>query len=275
MRLHWIVAATVATVAGAAGLQGQTTGRHPRPLAGVDHVPVAVRDLKQAGETYRKLGFALKPGTPHANGITNLHAKFPDGTEIELITAPRATDALTSTYIEHLKQGEGPAFLALHARDQAAAGRMFPPEHPARRYIFFGGLNRSPTDRPEHFQHANTAEALVSVWLAANDFSAERDLLRRSDVPIATEDAFVPRLVRTPVARFEQSSIVLLPATHQRVAGRRIVGASIAVRSLDAVANALRAGGIPPEAVTTVSHVRSVFVSPDATHGWWIEFREK
>jgi hypothetical protein len=270
--IGWVVVA--AAVAGAvAGVQGQAAGR--AVLAGVDHVPVAVRDLRQAGETYRRLGFVLKPGTPHANGISNLHAKFPDGTEIELITVPRATDALTTTYVEHLKQGDGPASLAFHAPDQAVAAQMFPREHPARRYIFFGGLNRSPTDRPEHFQHPNTAESLVSVWLAADDFRAERDLLRRSNVPIATEDAFVPRLVSAPVVRFERSSVVLLPASHQRVAGRRIVGATVAVRSLGGAAQALRAGGIPPQALTTVSHVKSVFVSPDAAHGWWIEFREK
>ena len=264
-----------AIVAWVVGLQSQTPGRRPGLVAGVDHVPVAVRDLKQAGETYRKLGFALKPGTPHANGLSNLHAKFPDGTEIELITAPKVTDALTGTYIEHLTQGDGPAFLALHAPDQAVAAQTFPREHTARRYIFFGGLNRSPTDRPEHFQHPNTAEALVSVWLAADDLSAERDLLRRSGVAVSTEDVFVPGRERAAVARFQASSLVMLPGRHQRVAGRRIVGATVAVRSIEAVANALRAGGFPQQAVTTVSHVRSVFVSPDVTHGWWIEFHQK
>jgi hypothetical protein len=48
-------------------------------VLGIDHVPVAVADLESAGEQYRALGFALKPGRPHANGIQNLHAKFPDG----------------------------------------------------------------------------------------------------------------------------------------------------------------------------------------------------
>jgi hypothetical protein len=262
------------TVAMLAGLQGQTTGRLPAVLTGVDHVPVAVRDLKLAGDTYRRLGFVLKPGTPHPNGISNLHAKFVDGTEIELITAPRATDALTGTYVDHLKQGDGPAYLALHATDQAAAARMFPRGHAARRYIFFGGLNRSPTDRPEHFQHPNSAESLAGVWLAADDFSAERDLLERSGIPLTTGEAFVPGREPAAFARFATSWLVLLPERHQRVAGRRIAGATVGVRSLDAVTRALRAGGIPSRAITTVSHLKSVFVSPEATHGWWIEFRE-
>ena len=49
-------------------------------VAGLDHVPVAVRDLEAAAADYRRLGFVLKPGRPHANGIRNVHAKFADGT---------------------------------------------------------------------------------------------------------------------------------------------------------------------------------------------------
>jgi hypothetical protein len=65
---------------------------------GLDHIPIAVADLERAAERYRALGFALKPGRPHENGIRNEHAKFTDGTELELITAPAARDELTSTY---------------------------------------------------------------------------------------------------------------------------------------------------------------------------------
>jgi hypothetical protein len=40
----------------------------------------------------------------------------------------------------------------------------FPYGH-ALGYVFFAGLNQSPTDRPEHFAHANTAFRLEGVWL--------------------------------------------------------------------------------------------------------------
>ena len=62
------------------------------PQMGLDHVVIAVNDLERAAERYRALGFSLKPGRPHSNGIRNFHAKFPDGTELELLTAPEARD---------------------------------------------------------------------------------------------------------------------------------------------------------------------------------------
>jgi hypothetical protein len=42
-------------------------------LLGLDHIPVGVSDLERAGATFGGLGFALKPGRDHANGIRNAH----------------------------------------------------------------------------------------------------------------------------------------------------------------------------------------------------------
>ena len=112
-------------------------------VQGLDHIPIAVNDLAAAADHYRALGFSLKPGRPHENGITNQHVKFRDGTELELITAPAARDALTTTYRRHLAEGDGPAFLALYApvRDRAP-DRLSDP----LQYTFFGGgTRRQPT----------------------------------------------------------------------------------------------------------------------------------
>src|SRR5262245_4051661 len=68
-------------------LAAPALGADEKPIAGLDHIPTAVRDLGAASARYRALGFALKPGRLHDNSILNNHAKFPDGTEIELITA--------------------------------------------------------------------------------------------------------------------------------------------------------------------------------------------
>jgi hypothetical protein len=239
-------------------------------LAGLDHVPVAVNDLDAAAARYRALGFALKPGQPHANGIRNWHAKFPDGTEIELITAPEARDALTTTYRRHLAEGDGPAFLALHAPGASPAGRV--PDLPP--YIFFGRLNHSPTDRPEHFAHANTATSLGAVWLAADDFSAERRLLAAAGIRSTRAEVRVPERITAEVARFPAGELWLLPAAHQLVRGRRIVGLTVRVRSLDAVRQQLLA----IQGVTTVGGGASddrVFVPPDVALGYWLEFRRE
>ena len=237
------------------------------PLArGIDHVPVAVANLERAGERYRELGFTLKPGRPHANGIRNLHAKFSDGTEIELITAPAAADALTRVYRQHLRNGDGPAFLALFAAQDIDVGRRLEDDRvPVPPYVFFGSGQASPTDRPEHFAHANSAYTITRVWLAGNDLSAERRLLAALGATFRRERVEFPDPVDAELAEFPLGSVALLPAQHQVVRGRPIAGITVAVRDLATAAR------FAPGARRSS---RSVFVDPRRALGYWLEFRQ-
>ena len=236
---------------------------------GLDHIPIAVADLERAAERYRALGFVLKPGRPHENGIRNEHAKFADGTELELITAPAARDDLTSTYRKHLAAGDGPAFLAFHVPAIGEADRKSAPP-----YVFFGGLNRSPTDKPEHFAHPNGAEALIGVWLADDDLSSERKLLQAMGATIERREVHVPEAVTTDVARLFEDEVVLLPGRFQRVPGRRIVGATVAVRNVETARRLVeRAAGASLHGGSGAGS-KSVFIPPDASHGLWLELRQ-
>src|SRR5690242_21485971 len=89
-------------------------------VLGVEHTPIVVGDLEKAQADFRAMGFAIKPGRPHADGIRNAHVKFPDGTELELITAPAPVDALTSEYYARQQRGDGPVYFGLMAPDHAA-----------------------------------------------------------------------------------------------------------------------------------------------------------
>lgn len=233
-------------------------------VAGLDHVPIAVADLEAAAASYRRLGFVLKPGRPHANGIRNLHAKFADGTELELITAPAARDALTRVYRRHLEGGDGPAFLALYA---PAGGAAPPADRPD--YVFFGPRNRSPTDRPAHFAHPNTAESLAAVWLAGADLARERRLLVDAGATVVERAVHVPDPVAASVARLPEGEILLLPAARQVESGRPIVGVTLRVRSLASAKRVLAAGG-----VSVREGASAIFVPPEAAHGLWIALRE-
>jgi catechol 2,3-dioxygenase-like lactoylglutathione lyase family enzyme len=258
-------------------------------VTGLDHIPIAVGDLTRAADDYRALGFALKPGRPHDDGIQNQHVKFADGTELELITAPEARDALTATYRRHLVRGDGPVFMALFAPDMALAderlsalrvpharnggGIDFPAEA-ALDYLFLAGRNQSPTDLPEHFAHANTAESLIRIWLAGDNLSRERQLLRGLGATLTEGNLRVPERVRATLARLREGDVLLLPGSQQLVAGRRVVGATLRVGSLDATRAILgRNQPALPEIVVTPGG-RSVFLAPSRTHGLWLEFLE-
>lgn len=288
----WIVTAATLGTCGAASADGLDAKSHGDTslILGLDHIPIVVTDLTAARERYRQLGFTLKPGRPHDNGIRNAHVKFGDGTEIELLTVDATRDALAHEYLGHLAQGDGPVFVSLFApemdrvaRHFDAAGRVYLrapgtlvfPEHDSLRYIFFGQRNHSPTDRPEHFRHANGAEALIGVWIAGDPLEAERALLAGLGFAAREAKVHAPRAVAAEVAELAQGNVVFLPRSHQRVPERRIVGATIRVASIERAQRTLAGGASKPTPILRTEHAASIFVSPEIAHGIWLEFRQE
>lgn len=252
---------------------------------GLDHIPIAVRDLEAASATYRALGFSLKPGRPHANGIRNVHVKFPDGAGLELLTVPAAVDPLSATYTKMIRAGDGPAFLAFHARDTAAlhtalsaGGYAFDDTNgltdlrtPALAYLFWVADNRSPTDRPEHFAHSNGAKALGAVWIATDDAEALARLLVQLGGRRTQRDVLAPAPIAATVVTLNEGDVFIVPARHQILKGRPIIGASFRVSDLSTVRQALTRGRIAPW--TGPGSTDRVVVEPSKAHGLWLEFR--
>jgi catechol 2,3-dioxygenase-like lactoylglutathione lyase family enzyme len=234
------------------------------PLVGIDHMPLAVRNLEQATNDYRRLGFAIKPGRFHANGIENNHIKFPDGAGIELLTAAEARDELSSDYVAFLKQGEGPAYLGFHARDferfvatldEAGIGHtsvdgLMQLTDPTLGFLFFLKDNRAPNDKPEHFAHPNGARAVAGVWLAMADPKPLIRVFTALGAVAHQQRVLTPEPIDATVLDIDQGRIVLLPASRQIIPGRPIVGEEYRVSRQD--------GG------------KDVFFAPAQTHNIWL-----
>jgi len=251
---------------------------------GLDHIPVAVRDLDAAQATYRALGFSLKPGRPHANGIRNAHVKFPDGAGLELLTVPAAVDPLSTKYMNMIRAGDGPGFLAFHARDPEAlhaalraggyafsdAGALTDLQSPELGFLFWVQDNRSPTDRPEHFAHPNGATALRAVWLATDQGDTLARLLVQLGGRQERRRVFAPDPADAVVVALAEGEVIILPASHRLLPGRPIIGASFRVRDLATVRRALAAGGV--SRWTGPAAAERVVVEPSKAHGLWLEF---
>jgi hypothetical protein len=277
--IRWAAVAGVACVLSAQ----RAPGLEP-PRIGLDHLPVAVRDLEAASATYRALGFALKPGRPHANGIRNAHVKFPNGAGIELLTVPAAVDPLSTKYVEMIRAGDGPAFLSFHARNTAAlhaalraggypfsdAGGLTDLQSPELGFLFWIQDNRSPTDRPEHFAHPNGATALGAVWIATGDGDGLARLLVALGGRQERREVLAPDTVEATVITLAEGDVFILPARHQLLPGRPIIGASFRVRDVATVRRALAAGRVSPR--TGLELAERLVVEPSKAHGLWLEF---
>ena len=251
---------------------------------GLDHIPLAVADLEQAAANFTKLGFVIKPGRPHDDGIRNSHVKFPTGEGIELITAGTPTDALAREYVDWLKGGDGGAFWAIYSPDLAgltadlAARRLDPvnadhvvtfSQTALSHRFFFGDRLRSPTDGPKVWAHPNTAYELKAVWLAGATEQAQL-LISLGAAPAG--ESCAPFAKTAAILRFPgEGDEVMIAQGLDRPQARSIVGATVMVKSLATARAVLDAN--------TVAYVagckgQSIWINPSGANGLWLEMRE-
>src|ERR1700722_6636170 len=258
MKAYLLVLPALFSLIAAAAVAGGVSASDPSPgpsIVGIDHIPVAVTDLDAASERYQALGFTLKPGRLHADGIRNNHVKFHDGSGIELISPPpNPSDDLTADYIARIAEGDGPTYLSFHARDteklvaalQAASidfkrDDFITLADPRLKFLFFDQDNRSPTDRPEHFVHANSAMAMTSVWLALDEPTRQSlaKVLLALGAVVNPKTVYVPSPTKADVWSVQNGTIVVLPKSRELRAGRSIVGVAFEVRDFTAAARYL------------------------------------
>ncbi|NNE35081.1 MAG: hypothetical protein HKN13_07595 [Rhodothermales bacterium] len=258
-------------------------------IVGIDHIPIAVRNLDEAVRTYQSLGFAIKEGRPHENGIRNKHIKFPDGTELELISIDSVGDDLAAEYAAFAARGEGPAFVALYASNIDSLSALladsgirhlankrsitFPADHP-QRYLFFGPRQKSPTDRSEHFNHSNGAQTVMGVWLAPAMTASLRKIGRAIGVDLSVPGVSPHGVGESRTERLEEGFVRIFSADKQRIPGRPILGVTVRV---DNIWNTLRVlqrviGSVPTVKVAPAG--RSLTLKPEQAHGIWLQFLE-
>ena len=260
----------------------------PPTVQGLDHIPVAVTDLDQATADFSSLGFVIKPGRPHDDGIRNRHVKFPNGGGIELITASNPTDDLAREYVDWLKGGSGPAFWSLYSSNLDGVTKVLAqqgleptdhgdlvnfPQHVMPHRLFFADRLRSPTDGPQYWSHPNTAYRLAGVWIAGT--ASELGLLPAlgltpSDRPHCSP---FPRHVITWVIPGEGDEVLVVPGV-SRPADRSIVGMTVLVEDISVARKVLRANKVrftEPKGCAGLS----LWIAPASAQNVWLELHER
>src|SRR5262249_26561038 len=136
---------------------------------------------------------------------------------------------------------------------------------PALQFLFFVRDNRAPSDRPEHFAHANSARAMTAVWVALDDAAPLSQLLLALGAVQSRHTVFVPEPVEATVFGLESGRVIVLPKSHQLIDGRPVVGVTFQVAELGR--------GIDGKSLDSSSTASARFVAPVVTHGIWLEFR--
>jgi hypothetical protein len=131
--------------------------------------------------------------------------------------------------------------------------------------MFFGGRNKSITDKPACFAHPNSATRFSAVWV--RDSLAMRALLRDLGVSLTAASACdVIAPVREIVGALPEGNIYLVPSARANV-----VAARIEVRSLAGLEALLKRNHISVR-TDDACDPGALWIPPMNAHGIWLEF---
>ncbi len=276
------------------------------PVPTLDHVVVNLRDrIDEGADTYRRLGFTLTPRGYHTLGSMNHLAMF--GTEyLELLAAPPGdtsrpeilaapeglnglvwgTEDSNGTYealrtagvpIEPPRQFSRPVEMPDGARDATfRTVHVTPGTTPAGRLYFCHHLTRDLVWRDAWRHHANGAIGVMRAVIAARDPTSLGGLFARMFGAAAVREIADGCRLLVGLSQFD----VITPAALQRAFGDAapdgngraefMAALTLRTRSLEAVADALRVGGIPGARRGS----DRIVVPASAAFGTVLEFRE-
>ncbi len=155
----------------------------------IDHVITVVADLDSAVNVFNNLGFSIKRGRLHDNGLLNAHIKFKNNSSFEIMSITLTpTDEVAKNYAALLKNGEGAVFLAITGISTNAmieklealglgysriSGKSWDyitfPENSSLAHIFFIDYHIKVDDPNEVLTHRNFTEQLSQVWIEGSD----------------------------------------------------------------------------------------------------------
>ena len=278
---------------------------------GLDHVLIVVRNLEEATRTYADvLGFSVIQGGSVPDGVRN-SAVLLQGGYLELISVDRSKVPPDHEFARLLEKREGGYAFALNVSSAqqtadflrarkfdvtAPQGSSFTPEgskevqtalwqtmnikEPSFEFqpMFFIQYAKESTRKvPEH---PNTAVRVHSVWIAVKNLEAAAKAYEAVGLR-SVGNVQVPALAATGrQIEAGRGVIVLLQAkdasgplaSHVSQYGEGVVGVSIEVRDLDAARSRIQASTKRPLEPYSGPFGKSILVTPESTHGMWIEF---
>jgi len=159
----------------------------------VDHVIYVTKDLDSTLNKIQNLGFTIKKGSQHKNGILNAHIKFENDSSLEFITINGTpNDAQSKEYQKLISQKEGGVYVAftgiklntlstklkkLEIQHSIETGKNWSyltfPKNSKLAAIFFIEYHTNFKSAPTLYQHKNGVKKINTIYLEGDESTIE------------------------------------------------------------------------------------------------------
>jgi Glyoxalase-like domain len=255
----------------------------------LDHVIIGSNNLDQSRSFLKdKLGFSLKKGTEHSNGISSFFVEFEDSSEIELISVANANDKLTEEYNSLLaKKRFGFQFVLRTNKIYKlkeyfrTLDSRFSQINENKTYSTLSKQNLDP-ELPLFFiqyhqqnvntvtNHQNKTLGISSVWISTREIKSTA--MQYIDLGFSVVDRINVGNIKnkTVLLRNDNFEIILIESNSNEVSGL-----TIRTSDLNEIRNLIKKNLSLDLKEQTNKRGKSLFLNPKVTNSIWFEFLEK
>ena len=258
----------------------------------LDHMNIAVNDIDKTEKYFTDvLGFTIKKGREHNNGILNSFVKFGDNSYIELITVVNQPDSSTQVYRDILKNGDAGAFVALRSDSLSSLSeyyKLLEKVTNIKRYgndfetlefgdkeelknIFFINYPGLVKDDKTLLTHKNGAMGLAAVWLAAKSTDEIEKTFTLYGFKVLTGVTIPSLNIEGRIVEMNEGKIYLLPSD----TSNGVFGITVLVNDVQKTHDFLKKSLKKDLKISHDVRGKSILLDPGITHNIYIEFLQK
>jgi hypothetical protein len=248
---------------------------------------LGTNNIESTKELFNKaLGFNIKKGGLHKNGIENLFIEFKDGSEIEIMTIDTPRDMLAKEYktlINQKKWGLGFAFRTDQIEGLAQhLNNVYPEPMELIQRDYYTTLSRKKYDKelPLFFieyqdknsnsiiDHPNCSVGINSIWLSTKDL--RETVLRFSDWGFSLIDTIkIPDINNKAIlVRNNNFEVILIEGDKYEISG-----VSIKTSCIEKLKRRLENSDVPANEYRS-KRGKNILLNPGITKSIWIEFTD-
>jgi hypothetical protein len=257
----------------------------------LDHVTLAVKNINSAKNNYsNQLGFTIKEGRVHKNGLINSFIKFSDGSALELVTTNEPKDDLADWYKNFINNSEGVAFTALEndqldllydkltesgfvinkqSNNSSYSIVNFQPQD-FMHHFFFINYTHKIYDSLETFKHKNGATKLFAVWISIDNIDKAKKQYSLFGFNNFSYLSIPSQNLNGMKIELTKSKIYLLFSSFKN----KIMGVTLLTNDILKSQSYFQKSLQINFEIFKDSRGKSIFIPPDYTSNIWIEFLE-
>ncbi|MCW8850402.1 MAG: VOC family protein [Melioribacteraceae bacterium] len=253
----------------------------------LDHVIIGTREIQSSIEFLEdKLGFTIKHGKKHKNGISNFFIEFEDSSEIEFISVQTPSDKLASDYESLLKNNQFGFQYAI--RTNQLNHLKINPYNISEGFIeIYENKNYSTLSKKnidlklpfffiQHHEqnytkanHSNEAKGIFSVWLETSDI--RKTVRKYIDYGFGAIDTVKVGSYKnkTVSMRNDHFELIIIDSNKDYISG-----ITIGVKNITDFQSRIKEKFNIDSMIRSSIRGKSISLNPEVTKSIWFEFLE-